>query len=104
MSASDPDMAALRQKIDALDDALVDLLAQRQRCIEEAARIKPRIGWPARIPSRVDQVIDRVAARARTKNLDPDLARKLWSALVDWSIAYEDRLMDNGPEKNSDHS
>jgi isochorismate pyruvate lyase len=86
-------MAALRQKIDALDEKLVDLLAERQRCIESAAEIKSRIGWPARIPPRVDEVLARVTSRAGEKNLDGDLARSIWTALVEWSIGYEERLM-----------
>jgi isochorismate pyruvate lyase len=87
------EMAALRQRIDALDEALVKILAERQRQIEQAAAIKTRIGWPARIPPRVDEVLERVATEAGRKNLDADLARKLWTAMIEWSIAYEERLM-----------
>ena len=88
-----PEMAALRLRIDALDEALVQILAERQRQIEQAAAIKTRIGWPARIPPRVDEVLQRVLAEAGRKNLDKDLARKLWTAVIEWSIAYEERLM-----------
>jgi len=91
--APNPEMAALRQKIDSLDVALVDLLAERQRCIESAAEIKTRIGWPARIPPRVAEVLDRVGVRAREKKLDEELARSIWTTLVEWSIGYEERLM-----------
>jgi isochorismate pyruvate lyase len=87
------EMAALRLRIDALDEALVKILAERQRQIEQAAAIKTRIGWPARIPPRVDEVLQRVLAEAGRKNLDKDLARKLWTAVIEWSIAYEERLM-----------
>ncbi|PPQ26501.1 chorismate mutase [Rhodoblastus sphagnicola] len=86
-------MSALREKIDALDAKLVDLLAERQRCIESAAGIKTRIGWPARIPPRVDDVLNRVVVRAGEKHLDEELARSIWTALVEWSIGYEERLM-----------
>ena len=92
-------MAAVRENIDSIDAALVDLLADRQRQIEAAAAIKSRIGWPARIPPRVDEVLGRVAARAQEQRLDPDLARSLWSALIEWSIAYEERLMKSSGEK-----
>jgi isochorismate pyruvate lyase len=91
--APDPEMTALREKINALDSALVDLLAQRQRCIESAAEIKTRIGWPARIPPRVDEVLARVTSRAVEQELDEELARSIWTALVEWSIGYEERLM-----------
>ena len=92
-AATNAEMAALRSKIDSIDAALVDALAERQRCIETAAEIKSRIGWPARIPPRVDEVLVRVAARAKRKKLDTDLAQSLWTALIEWSIFYEERLM-----------
>ncbi len=91
--APNAEMAALRERIDALDAALVELLAERQRQIENAAAIKTRIGWPARIPPRVDEVLSRVLDGAARRNLDAELARSLWTALVEWSIAYEERLM-----------
>jgi isochorismate pyruvate lyase len=87
------EMVALRLRIDALDEALVQILAARQRQIEQAAAIKTRIGWPARIPPRVDEVLQRVLTEAGRKNLDAELARKLWTAMIEWSIAYEERLM-----------
>jgi isochorismate pyruvate lyase len=86
-------MAALREKIDSLDEALVKLLAERQRQIENAAEIKSRIGWPARITPRVNEVLGNVAAQAENQNLDLGLARSLWTVLVEWSIAYEERLI-----------
>ncbi len=103
-SATNAEMAALRQKIDSIDAALVDALAERQRCIEAAADIKSRIDWPARIPPRVDEVLARVAARAKEMQLDPDLARSLWSAIIEWSIAYEERLMKEKSDRKVDHA
>jgi isochorismate pyruvate lyase len=96
---SDADMAALREKIDRIDAALVDLLAERQACIAAAAGVKARIGWPARIGSRVDEVQQKVTRRANENGLDADLARKLWTAIIEWSIAYEERLMTASGEK-----
>jgi len=101
-SATNAEMAALRARIDALDATLVDALAERVRCIEAAAEIKSRIGWPARIPPRVDEVIARVAARAGDRNLDPEFVRSIWSAIVEWSIAYEESLMAKASDRKVD--
>ena len=56
------EMADVRKVIDALDDEIVALLAKRQRQIERAARVKPLLELPARVPDRVDEVIARVLA------------------------------------------
>ncbi len=95
-STEKPDAAAmnaLRQRIDALDDEIIVLLAQRQREIEKAALIKREIGMPARTPLRVAEVIERVQRTALQHNLAPDLAATLWAVMIEWSIAHEQRLM-----------
>ena len=101
-STDNAEMAAVRERIDSLDAALVDLLADRQREIEKAAEIKTRIGWPARIAPRVDEVLARVAARADEKALDAGLAQSLWTEIIEWSIDYEERLMKNSPDGKTD--
>jgi isochorismate pyruvate lyase len=92
------EMSDVRATIDALDDELVALLARRQRQIERAAAVKPGLGIPALVPERVDEVLARVAAAARREGMSAELARSLWRAVIEWSIAYEERLMGDTPQ------
>ncbi|MCU0911341.1 MAG: chorismate mutase [Rhodobacteraceae bacterium] len=89
-------MAELRGIIDALDRTLVDLLARRQACIDQAIRLKPAEGIPARDPARVREVLGNVRARAAQSGLDPDLAGRVWEELIDWAIAHEERALGPG--------
>ena len=93
-------MAGVRQSIDDLDNEIVALLARRQRQIETAARIKRANGIPALVPERVDEVLRNVAAHAENQNLDGGLAKSLWTTIIEWSIAYEERLMHEAAEKD----
>lgn len=86
-------MHRLRQRIDALDQRLVALLAERSRLIDEAARIKSREGLPARIDSRVDEVAMNSRRLAEEEGLDPDLAERIWRLMVDHFIEQEDRYL-----------
>ncbi|ATQ66646.1 MULTISPECIES: chorismate mutase [Methylosinus] len=99
------EMSDVRATIDALDDELVALLARRQRQIERAAAVKPGLGIPALVPERVDEVLARVAAAARREGMSAELAQSLWRAVIEWSIAYEERLMGDvapqGPDETS---
>jgi isochorismate pyruvate lyase len=105
-SATEPDlkamqdeMADVRRVIDELDDELVALLAKRQRQIERAAKVKPALGIPARVPDRVDEVLARVLGAARREGLSVEVAMNLWTAIIEWSIQYEERLMgDRAPK------
>lgn len=86
-------MADVRRVIDALDADIVLLLSLRQRQIERAARVKPGLGIPARVPERVDEVLANVVRSAQSRSLSPELAEKLWTQVIEWSIEYEERLM-----------
>ncbi|MGR3822921.1 MAG: chorismate mutase [Salipiger marinus] len=91
--ASLRDMTELRAEIDATDKALAALLAHRARLIDRAADIKAGNGLPARITSRVDEVLDNARANAGACGLDPDLAEDLWHRLVEWSIRREEAAL-----------
>jgi len=100
MTPADSPMAGVREGIDDLDVQLVALLAHRQRKIEAAAQVKRANGIPALVPERVDEVLRNVDARAQAENLDGALAKSLWTTIIDWSIAYEERLMKQAAEKD----
>ena len=93
------EMTDVRRVIDEIDEALVSLLAKRQRQIERAAKFKPGLGIPARAPERVDEVLAHVLGVARREGLSVEVAMNLWTALIEWSIHYEERLMgDKAPK------
>jgi isochorismate pyruvate lyase len=93
------EMADVRKEIDALDDKIVALFAQRQRQIERAAHVKPSLGMPALVQERVDEVLARVLGASRREGMSAQLAHHIWTAVIDWSIQYEERLMgDNAPK------
>lgn len=87
------DMTELRAQIDDLDKMLVELLATRAGYIDRAIELKSLNGWPARIPARVDEVINNARIKAGQAGLDPDLIEGLWRQLVEWSIMREARVI-----------
>jgi isochorismate pyruvate lyase len=89
-------MAQIRAEIDRLDDDLVRLFAERAGYIDRAAEIKAEVDMPARIGSRVEEVVSNVRRHAETYGLPPELVEKLWRRLIDWSIAREESKL--GPD------
>ena len=89
-------MVHIRAEIDRLDEDLVRLLAERAGYIDRAAEIKAEVDLPARIGSRVEEVVANVRRHAMTYGLPPDLVEKLWRRLIDWSIAREENRL--GPD------
>ncbi|MDO5632089.1 MAG: chorismate mutase [Paracoccus sp. (in: a-proteobacteria)] len=88
-----PDMPALRAAIDALDADLIALLARRLALIDRAAQIKMRDGLPARIDTRVEQVVANARGHAADAGLNPDLIEHIWRQLIENAIAREETLM-----------
>jgi isochorismate pyruvate lyase len=93
MSHPHQTISGLREEIDRLDEQLIKLLAERQRLVEAVIAVKKRDGIPARVPQRVDYVIDHARALARAHNLDPALAEAIWSEMVEWFVAHEERTL-----------
>ncbi|VDC18949.1 Salicylate biosynthesis protein PchB [Pseudogemmobacter humi] len=89
-------MGEIRAGIDRIDTDLVRLFAERARYIDRAARIKAETDLPARIGSRVEEVVANVRRHALREGLPPDLVEKLWRRLIDWSIAREESHL--GPD------
>ncbi len=96
-------MAELRVAIDQLDQDLIDMLARRARYIDRAAELKPAEGMPARIASRVEQVVENVRTAAESRGLEPDLAETLWRPLIDWSIRREEKVLGPSAPQNEEN-
>ena len=96
-------MAELRAAIDQLDQDLIDMLARRARYIDRAAELKPAEAMPARIASRVEQVVENVRTAAEARGLEPDLAETLWRPLIDWSIRREEKVLGPSAPQNEEN-
>ena len=89
-------MEQVRAEIDRLDLAILDLVAERFGYVERAWQLKTR-PEEATVPWRIQQVIDRVRARAEEKGVPPELAEALWRQMIGWFIQYEEEKLSNGP-------
>ena len=81
-------MAEVRQGVDALDRALVQLLAERQRYMDAAARIKPDRSV-VHDDARIEDVVAKVLAAAGPAGAEP-----VWRTLIDRCIAHEFETFD----------
>ena len=87
-------MDDVRAEIDRLDTALVELLGERFTYVDRAWQLKNN-PEEATVPWRIQQVIDRVRAKAEAEGVPPDLCEALWRQMFGWFIQYEeDQLKD----------
>ncbi len=72
-----------RDQIDALDDQIIDLLAQRMDIVRQIGIIKAKENIAAIQPDRVVEVRERNAQRGTLKGINPGLVRKIYNAIFD---------------------
>ena len=86
-------MAEVRRGVDALDRALVQLLAERQGYMDAAARIKPSRAV-VHDAARIEDVVAKVKVTATRVGLAHDIAEPVWRTLIDRCIAHEFAVWD----------
>lgn len=59
------DISYWRDQIDALENALIDLVNQRAACALEIGKIKHEQGLPVFDAKREDEILDRVASKSQ---------------------------------------
>lgn len=92
---SDDPRAALEQvrdRIRALDQELVALVAERRALVLEVGRLKGTLGLPVLDPPQEARVVRRAAELARDAGTDPELVRDvLWRIIASARSEQEGR-------------
>jgi chorismate mutase-like protein len=105
MSSADPspELLALRQRIDALDQQLLDVLAERINICHEVARIKEHSDTPIIQPERVRNVVTTRRQYAIDQGIDPDFAEDIMRVVLSEThrIEIAGRRADGPPEKTA---
>lgn len=89
------DMSEVRAEIDRIDAELVDLIAVRFGYVERAWQLKNNPA-EATVPWRIQQVIERVQARAKERELPDQMIEMVgaqWRGMIGWFIQYEEQKL-----------
>lgn len=78
----------VREKIDQLDQELIELIATRQYYVDQAVRFK-RTAEDVKSPERVQQVINKVRQQAIEVGTNPDLVENLYREMIQHFIQRE---------------
>ena len=81
-------MADVRRHIDALDERIVALMAERSGYVAQAARIKQE-AIDVHDQARIDFIVDRVQAMAKEQGAPEAVIEAAYRAMIDASIEFE---------------
>ena len=84
------ELLELRNRLDDIDSAVVDLIAERQAVVTTIAEHKLKTGLPLRHYEREREVIDRGVARARKLGLSGSVARDILQTLIHHSLSNQE--------------
>ncbi len=84
------ELLELRQRLDAIDTGIIDLIAERQAVVTTIAEHKLNTGLPLRHYEREREVIDRGVARAESRGLPGSVARDILETLIHHSLSKQE--------------
>lgn len=82
-------MGEVRARLDALDDRIVALLAERYAVLGEVVELKRVHKLSHRIPARVEVVLARNEARGVALGLPDGYVRRLYTLIIEESHRFE---------------
>ncbi len=77
-----------REMIDALDEKIVELIAERNAYIKQIAKFKKSVE-EIKADERIEDVINRVRAKAIELDLNPNLINDLYVRMIDSMVESE---------------
>ena len=86
-STADRDLLEKRAQIDALDQALLEIVARRRAIVAELFEVKRHRGLPLLDPDRERALLDARRGSAERLGVPPDLAERIFQAILDGSHA-----------------
>lgn len=93
--APDRTLENARQKIDSLDQKLIEILGARERVVKEIGTYKAKNNIPSLQAARFQQVIDKAIDEGRKQDLSPGFITELLNAIHKESLRIEDALKEN---------
>lgn len=100
--ASAGELGSLRQSIDAVDTALLDLIARRRQLSTEVAALKTRAEAPLRDARREESLLARLVAEGRRRGIDGALIAALFERILDDSVRLQQAYVQGHGRRTDD--
>ncbi len=82
------DLTGIRKHIDDIDSMIITLLAKRQDFVSAAGKLK-KDRQAVQDPKRIEQVIERVRAKASATGLSPEIAERVYRTIIECFVDRE---------------
>lgn len=90
------DLRELRQRLDAIDEKLIQTLAEREALSQDVARIKVGGKHALRDRAREEEILTALVERAKSAGLDTTFITRLYHEIFDHSVRLQQDLLTHG--------
>lgn len=87
---SAPDLSSLRDRIEAVDQQIIALLAERLKIVEDVAEAKLTSASPFRDKEREELLLQRLRHLATEAGLDAHQVERMYRVVMDMSVAHQE--------------
>lgn len=84
-----------RIQLNTIDEQLITILGERYEICRAVANFKKKNDMPMMQPARVEEVKRRCSEIAKSKNVNPEFVRDLYTLIIDEACRLEDDIIDN---------
>ena len=95
----DPTLKSFRDKIDSLDEKIVELLVAREKIIRDVSEIKFDQDIPAVLEKRVQDVKDKVIKHAKKNGTDGSYVEEIYTHIIKTSCDLESQIFSQKEER-----
>ncbi|MBN2461876.1 MAG: chorismate synthase, partial [Candidatus Cloacimonetes bacterium] len=85
LTGCNPNLSDLREAVDKIDEDILIALYRRREFAKRIGLLKKENGLPIKDDTRESAIIKELISKADTWGLDPELVKKLWDIILDFS-------------------
>ncbi len=89
------DLKILREKIDIIDDKIINLLVERFKIIEDVSELKKNNNIEVIQESRISEIIEKAKNKALKNKIDPAIFQKIYLNIIESACDLEKKIIEN---------
>ncbi len=89
------DLKILREKIDYIDDKILDFFVERFNIIKSVSELKKINNIEVIQPSRINEIVEKAKNKALKNKIDPSIFEKIYLTIIDLACDMEKKIIED---------
>ena len=89
------DLKILREKIDIIDDKIINLLVERFKIVEDISEFKKNNNVEVIQESRISEIVEKAKNKALKNQINPCIFEKIYLNIIDSACNLEKKIIEN---------